>query len=63
MPVQGINFALNFQYIEPEKLRMNLYDVSLFSDFYGVHLEAEYLYKTYGQEVFVPTQAFSCFAV
>ena len=63
MPVKWINFALNFQSIEPESLRMNLYDVSLFSDFYGVHLEAEYLYKTYGKEVFVPTQAFSCFAV
>ena len=62
-PVKWINAALNFQSIEPEKLRMNLYDVSLFSDFYGVHLEAEYLYKTYQGNVFVPTQAFSCFGV
>ena len=62
-PVKWINAALNFQSIEPEKLRMNLYDVSLFSDFYGVHLAAEYLYKTYQGNVFVPPQAFSCFGV
>ena len=62
-PVKWLNVALNFQTIEPEKLRMNLYDASLFADFYGVHLEAEYLYKTYGGNLFTPTQALSCFGV
>lgn len=49
-PVKYFSFSLNWQSIQPEDMRMNLFDIGLMSDFYGVHLEAEGVYKIYGKE-------------
>lgn len=40
-------FDLNWQSIKSEGIRTNSYDLGMRTDFYGVHLEAEGLYKTY----------------
>ena len=61
-PVSWLNVALNYESVQPETLRMNLYDASAFANFYGFHVEAEYLYKSYAGGVFTPTQAFVAFA-
>ena len=61
-PVKAFSFSLNWQSVEPENLRMNLYDVGLMSDFYGVHLEVEGVYKTYQNRTFAPSYGFTGFA-
>ena len=60
-PCKYINFSLNFQSFDPDSIRMNVYDVGLYSNFYGVHIEAEYLYKTYEDNIFQPSHAFTGF--
>ncbi len=60
-PCKYINFSLNFQSFDPDSIRMNVYDVGIFTEFYGAHIEAEYLYKTYEDNVFKPSHAFSGF--
>ena len=58
-PSKYINISLNFQSFEPDSVRMNAYDVGLFSNFFGFHAEVEYLYKTYNGNVFKPAHAFT----
>lgn len=60
-PCKYINFSLNFQSFDPDSVRMNVYDAGIYSEFYGFHIEAEYLYKTYEKNVFKPSHAFSGF--
>ncbi|MGN0186968.1 MAG: porin [Paludibacteraceae bacterium] len=60
-PCDYINFSLNFQSFDPDSIRMNVYDIGLFSEFHNVHIEAEYLYKTYQNPIFKPTHAVSTF--
>ena len=52
-------FDLNWQSVKPEKIRMNSFDVGMRADFYGVHLEAEGLYKIYQKEVYKPSYGFT----
>ena len=40
-------FDINWQSVKSEGIRTNSYDLGMRADFYGVHLEAEGLYKTY----------------
>ena len=61
-PCEYLNISLNFQSFDPDSLRMNVYDVGMFSEFYNFHIEAEYLYKTYQIDDFKPTHAVSAFA-
>ncbi len=61
-PLKNTNLALNFNSIQPENLRMNLYDASLFFNTKSWHIETEYLYKSYASNLFSPTNGFSVFA-
>lgn len=60
-PCQYLNFSLNFQSFEPDSLRMNAYDVSIYTEFYGFHIETEYVYKTYANRAFQSAHAFNGF--
>ena len=44
-------FDLNWQSIKPEDVRMNVFDMAMRADFYGVHLEAEGAYKIYQKDI------------
>ncbi|MBO8459808.1 MAG: porin [Bacteroidetes bacterium] len=55
-----ISFSLNS--VKPDAIRMNLYDVNTFVDFFNFHIESEYVYKQYQHDVFKPTHAFLVFA-
>lgn len=61
-PVKFFSFSLNWHSIKPDNLRMNLFDVGLMSDFYGVHLEAEGVYKLYQNNKFAPSYGINAFA-
>lgn len=52
-------FDLNWQSIKPENVRMNVFDLAMRADFYGVHLEAEGAYKIYQNSVFKPSYGFT----
>lgn len=52
-------FDLNWQSIKPENIRMNVFDLAMRADFYGVHLEAEGAYKIYQNNVFKPSYGFT----
>ena len=54
-------FDLNWQSVKSDYSRMNSYDVGMRADFYGVHLEAEGLYKTYkkGECLHQPSYGFT----
>ena len=60
-PSKYINISLNFQSFEPDSIRMNAYDIGLFSNFFGFRAEVEYLYKTYNGNLFKPAHAFTGF--
>ncbi len=60
-PCKYINFSLNFQSFDPDSVRMNVYDVGFYTNFYDVHIEAEYLCKTYEKNAFKVSHAFSGF--
>lgn len=61
-PVKQFSFNFDWLSVNPEKMRMNIFDVGVMSDFYGVHLEAEGLYKVYEKNLFVPSYGVTCFA-
>lgn len=46
-PIEGMNLALSLQSIKPHMVRIHSYDVGAFYEFYGFHIEGEYLYKHY----------------
>lgn len=48
-------FDLNWQSIKPDNVRMNIFNMGMRADFYGVHLEAEGIYKLYEENVFTPS--------
>ncbi|MCI7576473.1 MAG: OprO/OprP family phosphate-selective porin [Bacteroidales bacterium] len=60
-PVKYFSFSLNWQSIQPAELRMNLFDIGMIADFYGVHLEAEGLYKIYDKNQFAPSYGANAF--
>lgn len=59
-PCEYINMSLNYKTFAPDSVRMNVFDIGAYSEFYGFHVEAEYLYKYYG-DVFQPTHALTGF--
>ena len=60
-PVKNMEISLNYNSIKPENLRMNLYDTGMFISFSDLHFEMEYIYKTYENNAFPETHAFSVF--
>ncbi len=61
-PVKNMEISLNYNSIQPEELRMNLLDAGAYIDFRNLHLEGEYIYKTYAGNVFPDTHSYSVFA-
>ena len=59
--IKNIELSLNYNSIKPSNIRMNLYNVGAYTNFRGFHIESEYLYKTYQNRVFAPTQGFFVF--
>ena len=60
-PARWFNARFSFLSDKPEAIRMNYYNFGLYSDFYGVHIEAEGVYKTYSRNVFAPTYGVNAF--
>lgn len=58
---KGFQLSLNYAAVKPEALRMHHLDAGLAYDFRGLHLDAEYIYKWYDNEL-KPTHALQCFA-
>lgn len=61
-PAKNMEISFNFNSIKPEELRMNLFDVGAYIDISDLHLEGEFIYKTYNQNVFPDTKSHSVFA-
>lgn len=57
-PTKNIEISLNSNSVKPENIRMNMYDVGCYVNFYRFHFESEYFYKTYENSVFEPTTGF-----
>ena len=60
-PARWFNARFSFLSDKPEAIRMNYYNLGLYSDFYGVHIEAEGVYKTYSRNAFAPTYGVNAF--
>lgn len=61
-PVKNMEISLNYNSIKPEELRMHLYDIGTYFDISNLHLEGEFIYKTYYQNIFPDTKSYSVFA-
>lgn len=57
----GFNLALSTQKIKPEDVSVMMYDAGAYYHAHGWHIEAEYLYKHYEDEVFKPVHAVDAF--
>lgn len=51
-PIEGYNLTLSMQTIQPQDVRIFMYDVGTFYERAGWHFEAEYLYKHYEDHAF-----------
>lgn len=61
-PFEGMEISVNYNSIKPENLRMNLFDAGAYINRGNLHLEGEYIYKTYSGKVFPDTKSYSVFA-
>ncbi len=61
-PVKNWEVSLNYNSIQPAALRMNYFDVGSYIDIKNLHIEAEYIYKTYSGIVYPATHSYSVFA-
>lgn len=61
-PVKSLQLSANVNSINPAGLRMNLYNGGIMYDIENLHLESEYFYKTYENNLYTPTQGFFGFA-
>ncbi|NLO69551.1 MAG: porin [Porphyromonadaceae bacterium] len=61
-PTDYMEVSLNYNSIKPEDLRMNFYDVGAYVDLGNLHLEGEFIYKTYANDAFPATKSYSTFA-
>lgn len=61
-PVKNAELSINYNSIQPAELRMNLFDVGAYLDLSDLHLEGEYIHKTYLGNVFPSTNSYSVFA-
>lgn len=62
LPAENCEISLNYNSIRPHSLRMNLFDVGAYIDISNLHLEGEYIYKTYVGNAFPDTHSYSVFA-
>ena len=60
-PVKNLEISLNYNSIRPELLRMNFFDAGAYIDIDNLHLEGEYIYKTYAGNIFPDTKSYSVF--
>ena len=58
---KGWNLTLSNQFIHPEDIRIQMYDVGLYYENERVHIEGEYLYKTYNKNAFHPVHSIDIF--
>ena len=58
----GFNLTISNQMIKPEEIRIQMYDIGMYYNNKKVHVEAEYLYKTYSKDAFGSVQTFNAFA-
>ena len=61
-PVKSLELSVDVNSINPSGLRMNLYSGGIMYDIENLHLESEYFYKTYENNLYTPTQGFFGFA-
>ena len=61
-PTENIHLSFNYNSIQPEDKRMNLYDIGGYIDANNWHLETEFFYKTYADNFFTPTKGFFIFS-
>ncbi len=61
-PIKYFNFAFNYHSLQPDSMRMNMFDVELISKFHNFHIEVEGLYKTYQDNLFAPSYGLTAFA-
>ena len=52
MFIDGMNLTLSAQSAEPGNVRMNLFDAGCYYKFHHFHIEGEYLYKIYYDDLF-----------
>lgn len=62
-PADGYNLTLSMQTIQPEAVRIFMYDVGTYFERAGWHLEAEYLYKHYADHAFQNVHAANAMAL
>ncbi len=62
LPIQNSKISVSYKSIRPQTLRMNVLDVAAYYEIANLHLEAEYIYKTYENQAFSETHAFATFA-
>ncbi len=58
---KNTNLTLSMQSIKPENVRINLYDIGMYYKFCNFHVEGEYLFKTYQDNLFKEVHAFNTF--
>lgn len=59
---KDFNLTVGNQMIKPQDIRLNMYDIGMFYDNKKIHLEAEYLYKTYSNQSHEAVHALNAFA-
>lgn len=57
-PVKNWEVSLNYNNIKPEDYYMHFFDIGSYIDIHKLHLESEFVYKTYQNNFFEPTKAF-----
>lgn len=61
MLAKGFNLALSAQGIEPQDITMHAYDIGAYYETRRLHIEAEYLYKTYEDNAFKDVSSVNAF--
>lgn len=59
--LQGLNLTLSAQTTQPDEIRIYMYDIGMFYEFAGFHVEGEYLFKKYAKGTFQHVNAFNSF--
>lgn len=60
-PVSNANVTLSMQTIKPDIARIYMYDIGAYYNFWGWHIEGEYLYKHYDNNAFKNVHAINSF--
>lgn len=60
-PINNSNLTLSMQTVKPDIARIYMYDIGGYYNFYGFHIEGEYLYKHYDNNAFKNVHAVNSF--